>query len=192
MLRVQLPLPWGAPRSAVPRWAPACGLRRCFLNQRPPRAAHPWPQPPGRSAEPSRDPVAGSPAAGARARSDGLFGKPRISLFSAGPDAPISHRPPSPHRSGCSCSAGSLREHSIVRGHVSCPSCASLESKGEAFLGAHSMGKGETSFMHTHPRCRRAQPPSPPQPLLPAGPTKAAQGVQLRTPQDSNGPLLRQ
>ena len=55
-----LPSPWGAPRSAAPRWAPACCLQKCFSSQRPPRAARPRPRLPGRSAEPSREPMAES------------------------------------------------------------------------------------------------------------------------------------
>ena len=123
------------------------------------QAETPW-----QSAQPSA-----SPAARAQARSDGLFGKPRISPFSAGPGAPRIHHPPSPCSSECPCSAGSLQGRSTVCARVSCPPRASLgqaKSKGEAFPGAHSVGKEESRPVHTHPGCPESTATVPP--LTPA------------------------
>lgn len=168
-LHLGLPLPWGAPRAAAPQWALACGLRRHFSNPRPPRAARPRHQPPGRSAEPSREPAAGGLAvtAGAQASSHGLLGKPRLSPFSAAPGAPRSCPPPSPRSSGCLCSAGSLGGHSIARAHLRCSPRASL---------GRAKPKGRHSRVHTPPERGNPTPaacrawPLSPHSLLPSSP----------------------
>lgn len=59
-----LPLPWGARSHAARRWALACSLRTCSSTPRPPRAARPWHQPPGRPVEPSRAPWHTEPGRG--------------------------------------------------------------------------------------------------------------------------------
>lgn len=157
------------------------------MNQRPPRAARPRRQPPGRSAEPSRDPVARCPGH----QPAPLLGHslaPVGSLASLG-----SHR---------SQQDQVLQEVVIILLHHAAPgarvqlaacgdtaspvhTCAApparAESEGEAFPSVHTTSEGESRPVHP--------------PRLPTGhghhpPTHSCR--QVRTPQGSNGSLLRQ